>query len=62
MTETEHSGLSTDCSPNVKCPDPTLLSGHLLSIILVLTQRQRLRRAKKLVCWISNKARVVEVV
>jgi len=62
MTETEHSGLFTDCSPSVKCPDPTLLSGHLLSIIFILTQRQRLRRAKKLVFWISSKPGVVEVV
>lgn len=54
MTETEQSGLLTDCSPSVKCPDPTLLSDYRLSIILVLTQRQRLSRAKKLVRWIST--------
>lgn len=62
MTEREHSELCTCCPLSVEYPHTTLLSGHLFSIILVLLQGKRLGRAKKLVCWVSNKTRVAEVV
>lgn len=54
MMEQENLELSICCSLCAEFPDPTLLNGHLVCIMLVLTQGQRVERAENLVYWTNG--------